>query len=293
MVAPLMACYHVVAGAATNWSKTEGLRLGSLRGARCHPPHNLPRWGICRGTIRITTPSMLGAVCKCAARMLLSPTTRRRLVSGRCKRESRRTPTHRRTPCPSRGPSRRRLCRPRPCERAGIPKPAKPTMKNHPNQQMAHSTSYCRQKHQVLVQKHSGGHTRFTQPKKTGTGPTQDAAGTCEPSRPNHGTHGGRLKGSQHLQSRNRLPSRHLPSPSHGPSRRGTCRRGYRQRVVLTATVQWAGAPPRLRVDTAMAAAGAMPIVLAVDAIPLTQLHAVLPRPRRYARPTKTGTGTK
>ena len=237
MVAPLMACYHVVAGAATNWSKTEGLRLGSLRGARCHPPHNLPRWGICRGTIRITTPSMLGAVCKCAARMLLSPTTRRRLVSGRCKRESRRTPTHRRTPCPSRGPSRRRLCRPRPCERAGIPKPAKPTMKNHPNQQMAHSTSYCRQKHQVLVQKHSGGHTRFTQPKKTGTGPTQDAAGTCEPSRPNHGTHGGRLKGSQHLQSRNRLPSRHLPSPSHGPSRRGTCRRGYRQRVVLTATV--------------------------------------------------------
>ena len=165
MVAPLMACYHVVAGAATNWSKTEGLRLGSLRGARCHPPHNLPRWGICRsGTIRITTPSMLGAVCKCAARMLLSPTTRRRLVSGRCKRESRRTPTHRRTPCPSRGPSRRRLCRPRPCERAGIPKPAKPTMKNHPNQQMAHSTSYCRQKHQVLVQKHRGGtpgsHTR-------------------------------------------------------------------------------------------------------------------------------------
>ena len=169
MVAPLMACYHVVAGAATNWSKTEGLRLGSLRGARCHPPHNLPRWGICcSGTIRITTPAMLGAVCKCAARMLLSPTTRRRLVSGRCKRESRRTPTHRRTPCPSRGPSRRRLCRPRPCERAGIPKPAKPTMKNHPNQQMAHSTSYCRQKHQVLVQKHSGGHTRFTQPKKTG-----------------------------------------------------------------------------------------------------------------------------
>ena len=48
-----------------------------------------------------------------------------------------------------------------------------------------------------------------------------------------------------------------------------------------------------MRVDTAMAAAGAMPIVLAVDAIPLTQLHAVLPPPRRYARPTNTGTGKK
>ena len=44
------------------------------------------------------------------------------------------------------------------------------------------------------------------------------------------GTHGGRLIGSQRLQnsrfsrqvSRNRLPSRRLPSPSQGPSRRGT-----------------------------------------------------------------------
>ena len=77
------------------------------------------------------------------------------------------------------------------------------------------------------------------------------------------------------------FPARHLPA------RLPPTRRSNRHRRV------WAGAPPRLRVDTAMAAAGAMPIVLAVDAIPLTQLHAVLPRPRRYARPTKTGTGKK
>ena len=77
------------------------------------------------------------------------------------------------------------------------------------------------------------------------------------------------------------FPARHLPA------RLPPTRRSNRHRRV------WAGAPPRLRVDTAMAAAGAMPIVLAVDAIPLTQLHAVLPPPRRYARPTKTGTGKK
>ena len=241
MVAPLMACYHVVAGAATNWSKTEGLRLGSLRGARCHPPHNLPRWGICRSAVARYGSRHLPCWVLCAnARHACC--CHQRLGGGLFQVDAKgRVEEHQLTDAPLVLPAALpAVAFAAPAlvnERAGIPKPAKPTMKNHPNQQMAHSTSYCRQKHQVLVQKHSGGHTRFTQPKKTGTGPTQDAAGTCEPSRPNHGTHGGRLKGSQHLQSRNRLPSRHLPSPSHGPSRRGTCRRGYRQRVVLTATV--------------------------------------------------------
>ena len=33
VVGPIMEDYHLAAGAATNWGKTEGLRLGSLRGA--------------------------------------------------------------------------------------------------------------------------------------------------------------------------------------------------------------------------------------------------------------------
>ena len=33
IVGPIMEDYHLAAGAATNWGKTEGLRLGSLRGA--------------------------------------------------------------------------------------------------------------------------------------------------------------------------------------------------------------------------------------------------------------------
>ena len=45
----------------------------------------------------------------------------------------------------------------------------------------------------------------------------------------------------------------------------------------VTSADEWAGGAPRLRVGTAMAVAGAMPMVLAVDASPLTQLDAELP----------------